>query len=205
MISKKPVVYMAGRMGIPVDNKVPGGKNSCWRIFDVSQTNGKGFFDLMSSRIIALAPEPDSRFFEGTNVSFLYSGPWKAMGSYHGYIHGVTSSTSHDMADASFNGALKCILRSDVFVAYIDDLEAHGTLVELGFAKANNKRIIIVTSSSTRDGLQELEEVLWFAIKTADKHISIDLDRESNNLAGWKKAHKEIANIIGRWYPSSII
>lgn len=131
------------------------------------------------------------------------------MGSYHGYIHGITSPYWENVADKTFNASLQSISRSDVFIAYFDDLEAYGTLVELGFARALHKRIIVVTAypNSTGSGVEcnKLIDNIWFAITSADKHIEIPIDKAPTKLEQWQLAHKEIAKIISEWFPETTV
>lgn len=207
-MSREPLIYMAGRMGDSEDNKRPGGPNKCWRLFDVSSIQGDIPLDIQDGTSVSrsLSPLPESRHFYGTNVYFLYSGPWKAMGSYHGYVHGVTSSTIGEVAGKTFDSSLQCISRADIFIAYFDDLEAYGTLVELGIAKAQGKRIIVVTAYPDYAGYEyehnELTDNIWFAIKCAEKHIHIPVDKSLTKHDVWVSAHKEIAKVIASWRTS---
>lgn len=197
-----PLIYMAGRMGTPIDNKRPGAENTCWRMFDVSKDAQGNEIEAWDSHINSLIMPPVTQFFYGTEIAFQYSGPWKAMGQYHGYIHGVTT---FDQPDPAFNGALQGITRADVFVAYIDDLKAFGTLVEIGYARALNKRIIVITPKSMDEEEDELQKNLWFAIRAADRHIILNGYLADNSIDLWTEAHVKLADEIANWYPATAI
>lgn len=201
-----PTIYMAGRMGAPVDNKEPGREFSCWRLFDVAATPKAGELEVDNGPADVLIADPVVRTFHGTNVSFLYSGPWKARGSYHGYIHGITSCSPDAAESSAYRGALQGIARADVLIAFLDDLEAHGTLVEIGFARALNKRIIVVTPYDDGDfGRSIVENQLWFAIRAADKHVVLPEHRYADDREKWLYAHLHVAAVVAEWYPSAAV
>src|SRR5450830_735999 len=192
-----PVIYLAGRMGSPVDNKEPGREFSCWRLFDVAASSKHG--DLMTENgpNDVLIAEPELKTFQGTSVSFLYSGPWKARGSYHGYIHGVTTCSPESAESAAYRGSIQAITRADIVVAYLGDLEAYGTLVEIGYARALNKKIIVVTPYGLGDyGRSEIEGQLWFAVKAADRHIVLPNRNYKNSVEQWSYAHLMIGAVV---------
>lgn len=201
-----PIIYMAGRMGSPVDNKEPGREFSCWRLFDVATSSKSGDLETELGPNDVLIAESEVKTFHGTNVSFLYSGPWKARGSYHGYVHGVTTCSPESAESAAYKGAIQAITRSDILVAYIDDLEAFGTLVEIGYARALNKRIIVVTPYDSGDyGRSIVENHLWFAIKAADRHIVLPNRKYSDAREQWLYAHLLIAGAVSEWYPAAAL
>jgi prophage regulatory protein len=201
-----PMVYMAGRMGKPVDNKEPGREFSCWRMFDVAASSKSGELMTELGPADVLIAEPEIKTFHGTNVSFQYSGPWKARGSYHGYVHGITTCSPSSAESAAYKGALLAITRSDVFVAYLDDFEAYGTLVEIGYARALNKKIIVVTPYGAADyGRSTIENQLWFAIKAADRHIVLPDQKYDDMRECWLYAHLLIGGIISEWYPAAAL
>jgi prophage regulatory protein len=202
-----PLVYMAGRMGEPVGDKRPGGDFSCWRIFDVSKSNALGDLETESSEAGALIAPPQEMVFHGTRTRFMYSGPWKARGSDHVYIHGVTSCSPDRAQNAAYRGALQGISRADVIVAYLEDLEAYGTLVEIGYARAAGKRVIVITSPALHkpplnDGWGS---GLWFAIRAADRHIKLPDHPGSTSKEHWQLAHAQAALMIAEWYPGTMV
>lgn len=201
-----PTIYMAGRMGTAVDNKEPGREFSCWRLFDVAGSSKTGDLETENSPNDVLIADRVVRTFHGTNVSFLYSGPWKARGSYHGYIHGVTTCNPDAAEGAAYRGSLQGITRADVVVAFLDDLEAYGTLVEIGFARASNKRIIVITPDEEGDwGRSKLASDLWFAIHAADKHVLLPKRTYLDEREKWLYAHLHVASIIAEWYPNAAV
>jgi prophage regulatory protein len=201
-----PSIYLAGRMGAAVDNKEPGREFSCWRLFDVAKSTKSGELSVDYGLYDVLIADPEVRTFHGTNVSFLYSGPWKASGSYHGYIHGITSCSPEYAEGAAYRGALQGISRADIFVAYIDDLEAFGTLVEIGYARALNKRIVVVTPFGIGNyGRSSLASDIWFAIRSADRHVILPDRSFQDNKEMWLYAHLAVAAVVNEWYPSTAL
>lgn len=201
-----PTIYMAGRMGEPVDNKEPGREFSCWRLFDVAWSPKLGELGTENGPNDVLIAERVLRTFHGTNVSFMYSGPWKAYGSNHGYIHGVTTCNPDAAEGAAYRGSLQGIARADVVIAFLDDLEAYGTLIEIGYARALGKRIIVVTPYGEADwGRSVLENELWFAIRAADKHIVLPSRPYVDKRAMWLYTHLHIAAVVSEWYPSAVV
>lgn len=201
-----PLVYMAGRMGVPADHKKPGGDFSCWRIFDVSKSNALGNLETESSEADVLIAPPQEMVFHGTRTRFMYSGPWKARGRDRGYIHGVTSCWPDKAQNAAYRGALQGISRADVVVAYLEDLEAYGTLVEIGYSRAAGKRVIVITSPALHkpplnDGWSR---GLWFAIRAADRHIELPDHPGSTSKEHWQLAHAQAAMMVAEWYPSTM-
>ena len=201
-----PLVYMAGRMGEPADNMKPGGNFSCWRIFDGSKSNALGDLETESSDADVLSAPPQEMVFHGTRTRFMYSGPWKGKGSDHGYMHGVTSCSPDRAQDATYRGALQGISRADVVVAYLEDLEAYGTLVEIGYARAAGKRLIVITSPALHkpplnDGWSR---GLWFAIRAADRHIELPDHPGSTSKEHWQLAHAQAATTVAEWYPNTM-
>ncbi|MDN5506932.1 MAG: AlpA family phage regulatory protein [Comamonas sp.] len=202
-----PLVYMAGRMGGPADHKKPGGDFSCWRIFDVSKSNALGDLETESSEADVLIAPPQEMVFHGTRTRFMYSGPWKARGSDHGYMHGVTSCSPDRAQNAAYRGALQGISRADVVVAYLEDLEAYGTLVEVGYARAAGKKVIVITSPALhKPPLNNgWSSELWFAIRAADRHIELPDHPGSTSKEHWQLAHAQAAVTIVEWYPNTMV
>jgi hypothetical protein len=78
---------------------------------------------------------------------------------------------------------------SDVVFAWLDALDAYGTLVELGYAKALGKRIIIahppqtaIRSDELSGDLEERND-MWFAYSLADVEIAAPSAREAWAMA----------------------
>ena len=202
-----PLVYMAGRMGEPVDDEKPSGDFSCWRIFDVSKSTALGDLETESSEAEVLIAPPREMVFHGTRTRFMYSGPWKARGSDHGHTHGVTSCSPDIAQNAAYRGALQGISRADVVVAYLEDLKAYDTLVEIGYARAAGKRVIVITSPALHkpplnDGWSS---GLWFAIRAADRHIELPDHFGSTSKEHWQLAHAQAAMMVAEWYPGTMV
>ncbi|MBL5979704.1 AlpA family phage regulatory protein [Comamonas sp. NyZ500] len=202
-----PLVYMAGRMGEPVENKKSGGDFSCWGIFDVSKSSALGDLGTESSEADVLIAPPQEMVFYGTRTRFMYSGPWKAGGSDHGYTHGVTACSPDRAKNAAYRGALRGISRADVVVAYLEDLEAYETLVEIGYARAAGKRVIVITSPALhRPPLNDgWSRRFWFAIRAADRHIELPDYPGSTSNEHWQLAHAQAAMLVAEWYPSTMV
>jgi prophage regulatory protein len=204
--STLPLIYMAGRMGKPIDNKIPGAENSCWRIFDVSSSATAGMLEADTGGPEALIAAPEIKFFHGTDVRFRYSGPWKASGSYHGYMHGITSCSPESAHDAAYRGAIQGISRADVVVAYLDDHEAFGTLVEIGIARALGKKLIVVTSPALYEAplFTGWDTELWFAVRAADRHVKLLSRNGASKQDYWCDAHRHVAAIVVEWHPVTV-
>lgn len=202
-VGKLPIIYMAGRMGSPEDNKRPGAENSCWRLFDVSESAELGTLEIENDdHEVLLAPVEEKTFY-GTSTSFMYSGPWKASGSYHGYIHGTTSCSPGAAREAAYLGAIQGISRADVVIAFLEDREAFGTLAEIGYAKGLGKRVVVITSSKIGSYSERFDTELWFAIRMADRHVEVSAQSSAAKQDTWKKAHKAAGAVISEWYPHS--
>lgn len=125
--SNLPRVYMAGKMGDPYDNKLPG---DCWRTF----TNHDVYHDASDL--------PEMSVYTHKSKQFLYTGPFKARGDYHGWEHGVTTCGgcySREIFDAAMQGIDFC----EYVLCYINTKDCFGTLFELGYAHAIEKKVII--------------------------------------------------------------
>jgi len=168
MISKPPRVYMAGKMvlqhGSGGDNKTPG---MSYRPFDILMTDRQA--DSPTSPV-------EERFLFG--VRFLYTGPWQAVGSYHGLIHGITDYGSLDprgIIQRAKHGIRQC----DICFAFLDSVFCYGTLAEIGYAKGRGKPIVVGVADhliGQRDEhglpLHQMGTELWFAIEMADVRLS---------------------------------
>ncbi|QOQ83793.1 AlpA family phage regulatory protein [Comamonas thiooxydans] len=201
-----PLVYMAGRMGVPAGHKKPGGDFSCWRIFDVSKSNAIDDLETESSEADVLIAPPQEMVFHGTRTRFMYSGPWKARGIDHGYTYGVTSCSPDRTQNAAYRGALQGISRADVVVAYLEDLDAYDTLVEIGYSRAAGKRVIVITSPALhKPPLNDAwSSGLWFATRAADRHIELPDRPGSTSKEHWQLAHAQAAMMVAEWYPNTM-
>lgn len=149
-------VYFAGKMGEWLTNKIPG---ACWRPFSAVPSDDD--FDPETPNY----PQPEVR--QLFQYPFLYVGPWKGRGSYHCYIHGITSCNS-EVGTAVWHRATAGIRDCDIFFAMLDDETAFGTLVEIGYAAALHKRIIV---GQTQKYEWPYEDNLWFAKEAAEQVI----------------------------------
>lgn len=202
-----PVVYMAGKMGTASDNGNLGGEFSCWRIFDVSRSKALGDLGTENSDTDVLIAPPEEMLFHGTCTRFMYSGPWKTKNGNHGPMHGTNSYSPSGPQSAAYRGALQGISRADVVVAYLEDLEAFGTLVEIGYARAGNKRVVVITAPGLKKQRRDKDwdHGIWFAIRAADRHIELPDHPGSSQNDVWRSAHAHAASVISEWYPHSLI
>jgi hypothetical protein len=86
---------------------------------------------------------------------FDYTGPYFTENGGHGLGHGPNTHGCNDGMDAPVTGrqelmrlCMEAIISADIVFAWLDDLTAYGTLVEIGFAKAHGKFIVIGTPVS---------------------------------------------------------
>lgn len=198
-----PLIYMAGEMGATEGNRKQDSDIHCWRIFDVSKSNA---FGEPGAEDILIAP-PQEMVFHGTRTRFMYSGPWKAQETRHGYMHEATSASLDKTRNAAYRGALQGISRADVVVAYLEDLQAYGTLVEVGYARAAGKRVIVITSPALhKPPLNNgWGRGLWVAIRAADRHIELSDQPGSTSEDHWRLAHAQAAMTIAEWYPNTVV
>ncbi|MFN3734169.1 AlpA family phage regulatory protein [Comamonas testosteroni] len=198
-----PLIYMAGQMGTAEGNRKQDSDIHCWRIFDVSKSNTLGE---PGAEDILISP-PQEMVFHGTRTRFMYSGPWKAQETRHGYMHEATSASLDKTRNATYRGALQGISRADVVVAYLEDLQAYGTLVEVGYARAAGKRVIVITSPALhKPPLNNgWGRGLWVAIRAADRHIELPDQPGSTSEDHWRLAHAHAAMTIAEWYPNTVV
>lgn len=76
-----------------------------------------------------------------------------------------------NMPDQVWDRAQKAIQRSDLVFAWIDTLDAYGTLVEIGYAFAQGRRIVVATPERMPD--------LWLVYETASQILHTDNPREA--------------------------
>ena len=198
-----PLIYMAGQMGATEGNRKQDNDISCWRIFDVSSFNALGE---PGAEDILIAP-PQEMVFHGTRTRFMYSGPWKAQETHDGHMLEATSAVLDRARNAAYRGALQGISRADVVVAYLEDLQAYGTLVEIGYARAAGKRVIVITSPALHKPPlnNSWSSGLWVAIRAADRHIELPDQPGSTSADHWRLAHAHAAMTIAEWYPNTVV
>lgn len=142
-------------------------------------------------------PEPWWPTLPGHAHGFDYVGPF-FMGDDHGCGHGPSThgcGQPEGMCGEAYptpgrDGVLifclDAIARCDIFFAWLDGLTAYGTLVEIGYARALRKQIIIATPSPPgrsrthddeweNDGLSDL----WFAFECASRVITASSPNEA--------------------------
>lgn len=91
--------------------------------------------------------------------AFVYTGPFVYREHEHCFErHG---GSKRAVVSRSMAGIEAC----DLFVAWIDDDQCHGTLVEIGYASAIKKPSVIIAS---RKGIDELIGELWFSACAVD-------------------------------------
>lgn len=161
-------VYMAGRMGKPQKN----GYRKCWRPFDV-------YDDRLSG--LDYAP-PVPKRFGGCDIT--YTGPFMTGLGRHCSVHGDADDRTTDAEQNCFIRAVSGVSEAEVVFAWLDDLEAYGTLVEIGLAYGLKKKIVVglggavseAAESAFCHGVLSLDEAavdrgnpLWFACMMADK------------------------------------
>ena len=104
---------------------------------------------------------------------------------------------------AAYRGALQGISRADVVVAYLEDLEAFGTRVEIGYARAGNKRLVVMTAPAHKKQRRDKDwdHGIWFAIRATDRHIELPDHPGSSQNDLWRSAHAHAASVISEWPP----
>lgn len=157
-----PTVYMAGRMG-----------NGNWRRWRPAEVSDSCIFN--GAKVAPI------RVLLDNGMDFIYSGPFGDGMDNHSFLHGLDGGIDYQehIVVRSFHG----IMNADCVLAVIDDLECFGTLVEIGYAKALNKKLFIacvgdrfLSTARLDDADLNIEELeyyvgteLWFALKCADK------------------------------------
>jgi hypothetical protein len=175
-----PAVYMAGRMTPP-----------CYRPFTVDE-RFDDVFDYPRKTIFA---EIQARELNGVHIT--YTGPWRHEGKAHGSLHSSAdvyfngSDMEHYILAKSMAGIKAC----EVFFAWFDDLEAYGTLVELGMARAMGKRIVVgFAEKEWAHGWWSINpdaapipgsHELWFAAECADKVLFGDKETVLAEFGKW--------------------
>lgn len=158
-----PTIYFAGRMR---------GCDGCidWRDY---VSGFPGLYELDG----VVEPAADTTVNCG---SFHYGGPFLS-GSGGGHTRGHTLFPEEHQAIWDIDQAQ--IERADLIVAYLEDVQAYGTLVELGYAAALHKPIALGFSDRMSD--REYDE-LWFARMPATKvYVSSPVQFWSQVRSDW--------------------
>lgn len=116
-------------------------------------------------------------------VSFEYCGPFSINEKAHTGEHG------NAFREYTFERCLAGIDRCDVFLAYIGDREAFGTLVEIGYASAKGKKLVVGVDCSLNYGGDPEAEIkdLWFAAQAADQVFTGNRDCILSQFASFLK------------------
>jgi nucleoside 2-deoxyribosyltransferase len=184
-------VYFAGRMGLNAENAF----KDCYRPF--------------STTMRELSERPHTAIVRKTfwDLPILYTGPYRTGTGDHGGIHGDADDWT-GQESFTLRRSLDGIHECDVFFAYIDDLEAYGTLAEIGYAHALGKRIVLgfqpAVMGEDRAGCPTLRaNPMWFAARMADKVIKGPrehvLDEFYFYLAHWQIERDQAALAAKRW------
>lgn len=138
----------------------------------------------------------------GVLGAFDYTGPYFIQGCDHSptgcdreeHLSGSICQGEIAGRSATAQRCLNAIDRSDIVFAWLDDATAHGTLVELGYAKGRGKPVIVAGPNLPRTSEQvwEQEEAadpdpvptpaaddLWFAFTCATATITAKTPREA--------------------------
>jgi nucleoside 2-deoxyribosyltransferase len=152
-LTSRPHVYLAGKMGEPEDNKRTG---PCWRPLNVTvEDYGYQYDD-------PILPEINMTLL---GVPIIYSGPWKGLDEYHGYYHGVVTTTCGNMGERDiYMRNIRSINACNEFFALLTSKTAYGTLFETGYARGIGKNIAIGVAA-TKHGMPE--DHSWFAANAA--------------------------------------
>jgi hypothetical protein len=151
---RKPIIYFAGRM-----KAQKWGDD--WR-------NSIGEFEGLYS---AVGGDQTIRSDRAIDCgSFWYGGPFYVDytgGHCCGHLAGLDRDwDSTDARRDIWDADTRMIQRANLFVAYIDDAEAYGTLVEIGYAAALQKYIVIGFSDTMKNSDYAQ---LWLSRMTAAK------------------------------------
>lgn len=178
-----PAVYMAGRMSEP-----------CYRPFSISG-HFEDVYDYPKNNIRA---EIQPREINGVQIS--YTGPWRHEGKAHGELHGSADAYTNgsDMEDYILAKSIAGIKACEVFFAFIGDLKAYGTLVEIGMARALGKRIVIGfveeewawgwwSESYNHEKPMPGSHELWFAAECAKKVLFGNKETVLAGFSDWLK------------------
>jgi hypothetical protein len=153
-----PRVYIAGRM-----------KEPCFRPFDVSCE-----YETFHHHFAGYAP---LKALDG--VPIRYTGPFRAGWEDHCSLHGINDCFSSETEAEVFARSVRGIESCDLFFAMIEDLEAYGTLVEIGVAHGLDKPIYIGLTAEfvathgddIYENAKDRWNPLWFSAHTGQVKI----------------------------------
>lgn len=182
-MTESVAVYLAGKI------TKNGWRNDIVSRADLGQTNWA--MEAMSNELGPKWDIVENGLGNGINLT----GPF-FVGCDHGcghgpQSHGVTGGciVTHATQQQTVRLCTDAIEASDVIFVWLDTEDAHGTLVELGYAKGLGKRIVVahppqVTIRSDEFGgdLAERSD-LWFAYSIADVEIAAPSAKEAWELA----------------------
>lgn len=128
----KPIIYFAGRLNMACKDN-----DRDWRAH-INELKGE-FFEYHDNHRRYDSPDPDKIFDCG---QFWYGGPFpNDITGGHTVGHGYHED--HDTHCDIWEVDTHQIERADLVVAYISDLHAYGTLVEIGYAAGKGKPIVL--------------------------------------------------------------
>lgn len=142
---------------------------------------------------------------DGVFDTFDYVGPYFVSCDHgcghgpetHGYGDGCIQWTGHDPRGLARAACLAAIRACDVFYAWVEDETAFGTLVEIGYAEAHGKTIILDGPAIHVDPLKSNE--LWFAARAGDNWLSYGstpVDSVRNYAAEWRHHNPRLESEI---------
>lgn len=188
---RKPRIYLAGKIA----------KND-WR----SQVVAGGLRSVIADHNFDDYGS-DWPIVDGVFDTFHYVGPY-FVGCDHGCGHGPATHgygtagcidwrNEHDPRGLAREACLSAIEACDVFYAWVDDETAYGTLVEIGYAEAHGKTIILDGSAMHVDPLKENE--LWFAARAGQNwqsYGSTAVESVRNYTAEWRHQNPKLESEI---------
>lgn len=96
-----------------------------------------------------------------------YCGPWYVDNDGHGRYYGEIGDHGYDDKKTCFQQCIMDIIKSDVVIAYLQP-GCHGTIFELGYARALGKKIHIITGNIDKNEM-------WFPLHGADVVTNVNI------------------------------
>lgn len=169
---EKPKIYLAGKI-----------TNDWWRnkLFDdigINSNRTPGIYVYASDD-----NERDSYYNDEYDAGeFIVTGP-HSIGCDHSCFHNTphaSTNSEHTCCDGEFafepneifEACMHQINKSDIVFAYINDVDAFGTIFELGYAYKMNKSIYIAFKN------KELKKLHWFISEAAKECCVIHRDED---------------------------
>lgn len=167
-------IYMAGKIGPDIiwREQFSEKNESPWEIYDV-----EGGYRINRDRLVSHSPA-----LRGHD----YCGPFFIACDhccFHGHgTHGAGAGKEGNCAGKNirradvFNFNMECIQRCDIFIAWFNNRDefysAYGTIYEIGYAKALQKRIYIGTPETS------IPSDVWFSMAAADAVVvNVDVEK----------------------------